>query len=329
METLPNGVKLKDWDDYDAQREEIYETAKATIASKFPQKAGGVRLELHDLDYQDPPTATLKQQKEALLGNQYLSRRLRGTWKLFDDQTNQLLEERAGTVMRVPMMTQRGTFLHGGSEYSTMKQMRLTPGVYARRKISGELESHFNTRRGTGQAFRVSLEPESGLFKMDIGQSSLRLYSLMKDLGVPDSQLEKSWGSDLLKANQKAYDSRVFAKAHAKLVRRPMKEATQQQKVQEIRDALTASRLDRSVVARNLPNRLNPPEASEPRELDAGDYHKLASVLTSKLRPGMTSDADQLTQDLSVELQQLKVAHNPKVLRALVQQVLASALVSS
>lgn len=315
METTADGVKLRDWDDMDAQREEIYDSTLKAVASKFPQVSGKTRLEIHDLEYVDPPHHPIHEQKKALMENRFLSRRLRGTWKLFDHGSGELLDERKATVMRVPVLTDRGTFIHGGSEYTTTNQARLVPGVYTRRKQNGEIESHFNTRRGTGQAFRVRLEPESGLFKMDIGQSSLRLYSLLKDLGVPDEQLEEKWGPELLAVNQKAYDSRVFDKAYAKLVRRPDPTHDRAQKTQAVRDALAFMRMDRSVVARTLPNRLQQKQASTP-EFHREDYLLLANFLNQKFQAGIPLDKTEaeLAEECRQELAELNVNINPQVL---------------
>lgn len=321
METLANGVGLRDWDDFDSQRTEIYDTIKKTFASKFPQVTNGVRLELHDLDYADAPTYSIKDQKQALLENRNLERRLRGTWRLFDHQTNQLLEERPATVMRVPVLTNRGTFINGGSEYTVLKQMRLTPGVYTRRKQNGETEAHFNVRRGTGSAFRVRLEPESGLFKLDIGQSSLRLYSLLKDVGVDDAQLEQRWGPELLAVNRKAYDARVFDKAYARLVRRPNLQATREDKAKAIKDALAGMRMDREVLARTLPNRLGLAKQASAR-FDREDYEQLAHILNRRFRAGINPETttDDLVAELKATLDAAQVSVNPEVLRLAVAE---------
>lgn len=292
----PPGVKLTDWDDFDAHREAIYSQARDAMLKKFPQSYGGVRLELQDLDYEDPPRASLADQKRAILENRFLHRRLRGTWRMFDDKTGDLLEERRSTVMKVPMLTDRGTFIHGGNEYTTLHQARLMPGVFTRRKATGELETHFNVRRGTGSSFRVHLEPESGLFKMDIGQSSLRLYSLLKDIGVPDEELEKRWGPELLQANRDKYDARVFEKAYQRLVRQPKLEATREEKAQAIREAMTRARMDRRVVERTLPNLFNRKVAAawqqgQDTDFDRADYIMLARLLDEKFGAGIPLDS--------------------------------------
>lgn len=291
----PPGVKLTDWDDFDAHRDAIYTQAREAMLKKFPQSYGGVRLELHDLDYEDPPRVSLADQKRALLTNKFLHRRLRGTWRMFDDKTGDLLEERRSTVMKVPVLTERGTFIHGGNEYTTLHQARLMPGVFTRRKATGELETHFNVRRGTGSSFRVHLEPESGLFKLDIGQSSLRLYSLLKDIGVSDEELEKRWGPELLQTNRDKYDARVFDKAYQRLVRQPKPDATREEKAQAIREAMTRARMDRRVVERTLPNLFNRKvaaawRAGQDADFDRADYLMLARLLDEKFGAGIPLD---------------------------------------
>lgn len=161
------------------------------------------------------------------------------------------------TLMKVPVLTQRGTFIHNGSEYTTMNQARLLPGIFTRRKATGELESHFNVQRGTGNSFRVHLEPDTGLFKMAIGQASLRLYSLLHDLGIPDEKLEAAWGSELLAKNKAKYDPRVFDKAYMRLVRRADPNVSREDKATAILAAMNAAKLNRGVVERTLPNLFN------------------------------------------------------------------------
>ena len=256
-DVFPEGVKLREWEDMDGLRANIFDGTKKTVAEQFPLRYGGVRLELHDLDYDSQEPIPISKQKDALMSDRYLTRRLQGTYRLFDDTTGEKLDEQWGTVMRVPYLTDRGTFVHGGNEYSCVSQMRLLPGIYARRKASGEVENHFNARRGSGSSFRIRLEPETGLFKMDLGQSSLRLYSLLHDVGVSDEQLEKSWGKDLLETNRKSYDRRVFDKAYQRLVRKPDPAATLEQKQKAVLDAFQQTKLDRRVVERTLPNLFN------------------------------------------------------------------------
>jgi len=310
----PHGAELRDWEDHDTLRGNIFKGMHEAVLRQFPQSYGGVRLELHDLKYDSEEPFTIDEQKEALLKGDYLHRKLRGTFRLFDDKTGNLLDEQHQTVAKVPYLTNRGTFIHGGNEYATIHQARLLPGAYTRRKDSGELETHFNTKRGAGHSFRIRLEPETGLFKMDIGQASLRLHSLMKDLGVDEKELEQLWGSEILKANQDGYDRRVFDKAYQRLVRKPDPGASHTQKQESIRTALKDTYLHLSTVQKTMPDLLSHRKMASAFQAGSlagaseqfggtaqGPAPDTAFQDTPDLGPPPGSAADQAGQDLSKE----------------------------
>lgn len=252
----PPGVTLRDPEDMPTWRHAIFDGVKNSLESVFPQSYGGVQLHVKDLHYADPEHYDLATQKHALLHDKYLSRRLKGTVTLVDDVSGKPIEEKTLTLMRVPYLTERGTFLHNGSEYTSSAQLRLLPGAYTRRQESGELETQFNVRSGTGNAFRVGFEPESAQYKLKIQQANLHLYSLLHDIGIPDEKLEKSWGKDILELNRRKYDSRVFDKAYERLVMKNNKkpEHTREDKARLIREALDASMINKRVAQANLPS---------------------------------------------------------------------------
>ncbi len=262
-EIRPAGVTLRDPEDFTAARKDIYDGLLEETGKAFPHTFGGIRLEAHDLAYEDPDDFSVHDQKAALLSGKFMGRRLRGTLRLFDDKTGQQLDEQRTTLMRVPHLTERGTYIHGGSEYTSLAQMRLLPGPYTRKKGNGEIEAHFNIAKGTGSGFRVRFEPATAVYKLDIGQSQLRLYSLLHDMGVKDSELEKAWGKDILEANRKSYDSRVFDKAYLRLVKKPDPAASREQKAAALHAAFDAMKVHRRVAAKNLPSMFTDKQAAE------------------------------------------------------------------
>ena len=264
-EEVPKGVTLRDFDDFTSLRTNIFDGVKKAMSSSFPVKYGNVRMELHDVDYDDLDDVPISKQKKMLLENKYITKKLRGTIKLFDDTTDQLLEEKRLSLMRVPYLTNRGTFIHGGNEYATIMQSRLLPGVYTRRQENGELETQFNVKPGTGIGFRVGFEPETTQYRVKISQANLHMYSLMHDLGTSDEELEKAWGKEIFNANKAKYDSRVFDKAYERLVSVRQKKAdkTKEDKVKSMRAALDAAQIHARVAQKNLPNMFNPKVAAE------------------------------------------------------------------
>ena len=130
----PQGVNLREPEDFGSLRASVFEKTRESITNKFPHSYAGVRMEVEDVDYDKPKEFDLKTQKDALLKNKFLSWRLRGTIKLYDEKTNSLLDKKKVTLMRVPYVTDRGTTIHNGNEYVTLTQARLLPGVYTRKR---------------------------------------------------------------------------------------------------------------------------------------------------------------------------------------------------
>lgn len=263
-EELPKGVILRDFDDFGTLRNQIFDGVKNSMIKSFPVDYGNVRMELHDVDYDEREDVPVSHQKKMLLENKYITKKLRGTIKLFDKTNDQILEEKRVSLMKVPYLTNRGTFIHGGNEYASIMQSRLLPGVYTRRQANGELETQFNVKPGTGVGFRVGFEPETTQYRVKISQANLHLYSLLKDLGTDDKELEKSWGPEIFRANQMKYDARVFDKAYDRLVpaRQKKLDKTREDKVASVRNALEAAQIHARVAQKNLPNMFDPKIAS-------------------------------------------------------------------
>jgi DNA-directed RNA polymerase beta subunit len=212
---------MREFDDINAMRSNILASVKNAVTSKYPIENDRYRLEVADVAYDTEDTTPIKKQKEILMQNRSLNRKLYGTWKLVDRETGQVVEEKRGIIAHVPDMTNRGTFIRNGTEYVINNQMRLKPGVYTRRKASGDLEAQFNTLPGSGKPFRIHMEPATGIFKMQIGQSHVPLYPILQAQGVSDNQLEKQWGKDLLNANRQKTDLNAVQKVYQRMVSKP------------------------------------------------------------------------------------------------------------
>lgn len=262
--TMPNGVELYDPEDSEFLRKRIFDKAQEHVTKAFPMAFNGVRLELKNVGYADPDNYDLNRQKEALLKDEFLARRLRGTLHLTDDKTGALLDKKTMTLMRVPYLTERNTFVYNGSEFAHSNQSRLLPGAYSRRQSNSDLECQINTKPGTGSAFRVGLEPATAQYRLRVKGSNLHLYSLLKDLGVPDDHLKTAWGEDVFNRNAAKYDPRVLNKAYQHLVskRAQLENATPDDKSTAIKDALNLAQVNKAAVSRTLPGILGVKQAS-------------------------------------------------------------------
>jgi len=281
-EKLPSGTIISDPTDFDEFREDIMEGTKQEFSKIFPQSYGGVRLEVENVRVEGPERFTIKEQKEALLNNRILSKKLRGTLKLIDEESGKVLDEKDMSLLKIPYMTNRGTFIHNGSEYTTLAQPRLMAGTYVRRKANNELEAHVNAQRGSGSSFRIMMDPATAAFKMQIGGSSIKLYPLLKAIGVTDEELKERWGEDILENNRTKDDPRIIHNAYKGLVRKPDNSLPIEDKIKAIKEALDETKVSKTVLKRNLPNYY---DANVKKQ-----WNKQASEIESQFAPDLSPE---------------------------------------
>jgi hypothetical protein len=226
LPVAPAPVKYRSFDDSKATRQAMQENILKAIQGRYPVENQKHKLMLENVSWAGPEHFTTAEQKRAIMRGETLDRRLTGEWALYDKETNTEMARRKTTVAHVPYLTNRGTFISNGNEYTVANQLRLKPGVYTRVKENGILEAHVNVKPGTGPSFRVYMEPDTGVFRLGLGQSTLKLYPILKSMGVDDEELEKSWGRELLQKNIESEDPRAVARAFQKLVRTVPDEAT-------------------------------------------------------------------------------------------------------
>jgi len=181
----------------------LYKNVFNAVRKRFPLYNEQHVLDVENLEYSDPDSFTIKQQKEAILNGQSLGRRLTGNWVLKDAVTGEELQ-RSGrkTIMRVPHMTERGTFIKNGHEYTFSNIMRLEPGVYTRKAGDGTIAAQFNVEQGTGSGFALKLEPDKGRFIIERGGTRVPAYTVYKDMGISDDEMRGTWGDELFEINR-------------------------------------------------------------------------------------------------------------------------------
>jgi len=215
---MPEPVTYRPFGDSATMRKHVFDNVQKAVASKYPIENTRYRLSVDKLRYLDDKPFSLQDQKDAIMRGHTLHHRLGGDWVLHDKTTNQEIDRKSGVLAHVPYVTDRGTFIYKGNEYTVANQMRLKPGVYTRVKENGIIEAHVNTKPGTGPSFRVYMEPDTGIFRLGVGQSTLKMYPILRAMGVQDRDIEKQWGRDLLQKNIEAEDPRAVSRAFAKLV---------------------------------------------------------------------------------------------------------------
>ena len=208
-------IKVFRMDDYPTIRKILFDNVKNAISERFPLYNERYTLAIEDVDYDDPEDIDIDKQKQAILEGNSCSRRLRGTWVLRDAKTDKVVSKtRRMTLMQVPYITDRGTFIRNGHEYAFSNIMRMEPGVYTKQR-DDEISAQFNIKKGTGAGFNMFLAPNTGIFKIKRETTSAPAYTVLHDMGVTDDQMKEAWGQELFDKNKAAgSDEKAIAAAN-------------------------------------------------------------------------------------------------------------------
>ena len=188
--------------DADFRRARIRDQVTGAIRSAFPFVGKKYTLDVDNIRV-SPETYTPVEHKRALMQARTLAEPVHG---------DLILKDKAGTViekvpdfslLRLPFYTNHGTFVLNGSTYSVSNQLRMKPGVYTRKRKNEELEAGFNLAKGDN--FRLSMDPETGHFKMEYGATRIPLYPVLRSLGVSDATISKHWNRDVTATNREAF----------------------------------------------------------------------------------------------------------------------------
>lgn len=238
--------------DVPALRDNIFNEALRSASSIEPIQNDLYTLQLQNVGYAGPERFSRKDQKKAVLTRGSLARKLTGTWTLIDNKTQQPIASRQATIANVPYLTDSGTFVNKGVEYTLAHQLRLRPGVFTREKENGELESHVNTLPGKGRSHRYYMDPKTGEFQIQIGQAKIPLMPLLKTLGVTDKQMREAWGNEITAVNMQKGDAGTLDKLYQRLVFKPDANADQIAKIKAIAAEFNKTELDEEVTKRTL-----------------------------------------------------------------------------
>ena len=252
MMPAPVAPTMRTFGDVGIMRDNIFNQALTSAQGLKPLQNDLYTLQLQDVGYSGPERFTRADQKKAVLSRGTLARRLQGTWTLTDNKTGQPVGQRRATIAHVPYLTDAGTFVNGGVEYTLAHQMRLRPGVFTREKDNGEIEAHVNTLPGKGRSHRYFLDPKTGVFKISIGQAQIPLMPLLKSMGVSDQDIRKAWGNEITAVNMEKGDAGTMDKIYARLVNKPVAGADAIAKAQAIAAEFAKTELDPEVTRRTL-----------------------------------------------------------------------------
>jgi DNA-directed RNA polymerase beta subunit len=196
----------------------VKENAQEAFEHKLNKiESADYKLRVTNVGFDKEKHFSLPEQKKALLEKRDLSVPLRGTFELVDKKTGAVVDKKHTIIAQVPFITPRNTLIMNGAEYITINQQRLKPGVYTRIKETGEAEAHVNVKPGTGLSGKIIFQPEKALFVYELGTTQIKLYGLLKGLGVSDTDIENAWGKEIYLKNKLAYKGDELAKFHNRI----------------------------------------------------------------------------------------------------------------
>jgi DNA-directed RNA polymerase beta subunit len=193
-----------------------------TAVDAFHKKLNGIetqdfKLQARDLKIDNHKIST-SDQKKAVLEKKDLTVPLKGTIDLVHKASGKVLESKSTTIAHIPYVTNHNTVIYNGSEYEPVNQQRLLPGIYSRMRQDGIPEAHINPEARTGQSARILFLPDKQLFIFMVRNSQVRLYGILKDMGVSDGVLKDAWGEQILNANRMQYKGDEIDKLYSILI---------------------------------------------------------------------------------------------------------------
>lgn len=169
------------------------------IAKQFPVDGRLQTLSLERLEVQDDKSPfDLRAQHKAKVSGETWGVPVYAHLVLTDKATGKEVKART-RIAELPKMTRRYSQILEGNEYQVDNQWQLKPGAYVRRRVTGQIETQFQSAK---HSFDVTFDDETKEFRIDYRKAKLPLYPILKTLGVDDATLEKAWGKQILEANK-------------------------------------------------------------------------------------------------------------------------------
>ena len=151
----------------------ILKKVEQGIKNVFPIEGKTGKIELISVAIPDKANISIENQKSRLLQGNSLSTPVYGEFKL--SRKNGNTERARIKILDLPVLTDRGTFIVQGKDYSVFNQVRLKPGVYVRKtNESDAVFADFNLGKGLG--FEIHMD-NAGVFSIRFDKSKLSTSS--------------------------------------------------------------------------------------------------------------------------------------------------------
>lgn len=208
---------------------ELKSNVRAAIENTLMVESGHRYLKVEQVDFDDKnmsPTAFADQQKAKEQGGGYTIN-VNAKVSLYEKKTNKLLNSKKVLIAKVPMLTQRMTYILGGREYQVPHQFRRMSGVYTRIADNGEIEAVAAHERFGQLKMRFDTATYQILIKPVRGSdSTISLYDLLSVAGKSDTEIASKWGKQLVQRNKALRSAQTREKRVIDIAKKMVKDNT-------------------------------------------------------------------------------------------------------
>ena len=180
-------------------RKAIHSKVMEAVRRKFPIAGRHFTAELRNVDVRFSELSH-KKQSELLLTRHNATDGVYADIDITDNASGMVVGHMKNKrICNIPYYTNRYTLMLDGNEYAVVSQMRTKSGVYTRKRGNDEIESSFNLAKGAN--FKLIMDPDTGVFKVDILNATLLAVAVLKVLGAGSQDITNALGQELAEKN--------------------------------------------------------------------------------------------------------------------------------
>jgi DNA-directed RNA polymerase beta subunit len=173
--------------------EELQKSTVDALKRLFPIKAKNNTLKLTKVWVDDSlDTTDFQSQFKAKVAERTWGAPVYGSFELTDKSGAVVQKDDKVRLLTLPKQTPRLSYIINGSEHQIANQLRLRPAGYTVRSLTGGVKSQINLSKGYSGQIYLEANPESGHFKLKVGQAHPHLYPILNALGVSDQALSNA-----------------------------------------------------------------------------------------------------------------------------------------
>lgn len=185
---------------------DIKRQLEVAVKELFTMETGHRKLKVHSVEFRGKGISAVAFKKQRQVKDKG------GTYAItmyadleLQDSAGKKVSRAKVLVAKVPMITQRLTYILGGREYQVSSQFRRMSGAYTRVSDNGEVQGVLtDDRKGQmkmsldASTYQIFIKPVRG------SDRKVSVYDLLRTAGKSDDEIARVWGKDMVAANKRA-----------------------------------------------------------------------------------------------------------------------------